>query len=72
MKKILAIAAASVLAAAIQAAPVGWSIMGATDFADGSYSIFAIGYNGVTSVARLRTWLPQRRMSRHTLLAVVQ
>ncbi|MBQ6923227.1 MAG: PEP-CTERM sorting domain-containing protein [Kiritimatiellae bacterium] len=53
MKKILAIAAASVLAAAIQAAPVGWSIMGATDFADGSYSIFAIGYNGVTSVAQI-------------------
>lgn len=54
MKKIIAIAACAIFAAiSTQAAAVGWSIGGATAYAGGNYRVFAIGYNGVTSVAQI-------------------
>ena len=53
MKQLLAIAAAAIFAVATQAAPVGWTLMGANDYVGGNYSIFAIGVNGVTSVAQI-------------------
>ena len=53
MKKLLTIAAVAMLAVATHAAAVGWTIMGANDFANGTYSVFAIGVNGVTSVSQI-------------------
>ena len=53
MKKLLGIAAVAIIAAATQAAPVGWTIMGASDYKGGDYSVFAIGVNGVTSVSQI-------------------
>ncbi len=53
MKKLLTIATAIMLAVATQAAAVGWTLAGATDYKGGDYSIFAIGVNGVTSVSQI-------------------
>ena len=53
MKKLI-IAAAIVCAAVVsQAAAVGWSCAGATDYTGGDYSIFVIGMNGVTDTAQI-------------------
>ena len=48
------IAAAIVCAAVVsQAAAVGWTCAGATDYKGGDYSIFVIGMNGVTDTAQI-------------------
>ena len=53
MKKLI-IAAAIVCAAVVsQAAAVGWTCAGATDYKGGDYSIFVIGMNGVTDTAQI-------------------
>ena len=43
------------VAATTRAAAVGWSLMGATAYANGSYDIFVIGMNGVTDAAQIAT-----------------
>ena len=53
MKKILMSAAIVMVAAATRAAAVGWSIAGASTYAGGSYDIFIIGQNGVTSQSQI-------------------
>ena len=53
MKKILAVVAVVMIAAASHAAAVGWSIMGATNYKNGAYDIFVIGQNGVTGVDQI-------------------
>ena len=54
MKKLI-IAAAIVCAATIsQAAAVGWTCAGATNYKGGDYSIFVIGLNGVTGTAQIK------------------
>ncbi len=53
MKKLLTIAVVTMLAVATQAAAVGWTIMGATDYKGGDYSVFVIGLNNVTSVSQI-------------------
>lgn len=40
-------------AAVSQAASVGWSFMGATAYASGSYDVFVLGQNGVTSQSQI-------------------
>ena len=53
MKKLLGIAAVALFAIATQAAAVGWTMMGATDYKGGDYGIFAIGINDVTSIDQI-------------------
>lgn len=53
MKKLLTAVAIIMVAAATQAASVGWSVMGATAYASGSYDVFVIGQNGVTSASQI-------------------
>ena len=55
MKKVI-IAAALILAAAVsQAAAVGWTCLGGTNYKEGSYSFFVIGKNGVTGTDQIKT-----------------
>ena len=53
MKKLLTAAALVMVAAATHAAAVGWTIMGASAYANGSYDVFVIGQNGVTSQSQI-------------------
>ena len=53
MKKIMILAAAISMAAMANAAAVGWTIMGATNYKSCDYSVFVIGQNGVTSVDQI-------------------
>ena len=53
MKKILILVAAGMLAAVSQAAAVGWTVAGASVYADGAYDIFVIGQKGVTGTAQI-------------------
>ena len=53
MKKLLILAAVVMIAAISQAAAVGWSIAGATAYANGAYDIFVIGQKGVTSASQI-------------------
>ena len=53
MKKLMIIAAIAMLATVTNAAAVGWSIMGATSFKNGDYSVFVVGNNGVTGAAQI-------------------
>ncbi len=53
MKKLLAIAAVATLAVATHAAAVGWTVMGASAYAGGNYSVFVIGLKDVTSVSQI-------------------
>jgi len=55
MKKLLTIAAVVMVAATTHAAAVGWSLMGASAYANGKYDIFVIGMNGVTDAAQIAT-----------------
>lgn len=53
MKKLMILAAAVMLASITHAAAVGWSIMGASAYAGGSYNLFVVGMNGVTDVNQI-------------------
>ena len=53
MKKLLILAAAVMTVAVTHAAAVGWTIAGATAYANGSYNLFVIGQNGVTGVDQI-------------------
>jgi len=53
MKKLLTLAAVVMTAAITHAAAVGWSIGGATDYVGGTYDLFVIGLNGVTSIDQI-------------------
>ncbi|MGN0852781.1 MAG: PEP-CTERM sorting domain-containing protein [Kiritimatiellia bacterium] len=53
MKKLMTVAAAVMLAAVTHAAAVGWSILGASAYANGAYNVFVVGMNGVTDVNQI-------------------
>ena len=57
MKKLLVFAACTMLAAVTQAASVGWTLMGAGDYANDSYQFFIIGQKGVSSIATITALL---------------
>ena len=53
MKKLLTAAAIMMVAAATHAAAVGWTIAGASAYANGSYDVFVIGQKGVESASQI-------------------
>ena len=53
MRKILAIAAAAMVVASVQAASVGWTAGNAANFKGDAYQLFVIGQNGVTSISQI-------------------
>ena len=53
MKKLMIIGAIMCLTVAANAASVGWSLLGANAYAGGTYDVFAIGQNGVTSQSQI-------------------
>ena len=57
MRKLMLFAACAMLAAMTQAATVGWSLAGATAYANDAYQFFIIGQNGATSIATVTALL---------------
>ena len=57
MKKLLVFAACATLAAVTQAATVGWTLAGASNYANDKYQFFVIGQNEVTSIATITALL---------------
>ena len=57
MKKLLTFAACSMLAVVTNAASVGWSLAGATNYKNDAYQFFVIGQNGVDSIATITALL---------------
>ena len=57
MKKMIVFAACAMLAAITQAAAVGWSLAGATNYKGDSYQFFVTGQNGVDSIATITALL---------------
>lgn len=57
MKKLLVFAACAMLAAVTQAASVGWTLAGASNYANDAYQFFIIGQNGASSVAAITALL---------------
>ena len=57
MRKLMLFAACAMLAAVTQAASVGWTLAGATAFANDAYQFFVIGQNGATSIATITALL---------------
>ena len=57
MRKLMLFAACAMLAAVTQAASVGWSLAGASSYANDAYQFFVIGQKGVTSVATVTALL---------------
>ena len=53
MKKIITLAAIAMIATATHAAAVGWTILGASAYANGSYDVFVVGVNGVTGTDQI-------------------
>ena len=53
MKKLIVFAACAMLAAVTQAASVGWSLAGASNYANDAYQFFVIGQNGATDIATI-------------------
>jgi len=53
MKKLLTFAAIVMIAATTRAAAIGWSIMGASAYANGAYNVFVVGINGVTDASQI-------------------
>ena len=53
MKKLLILAAIGLVAGVSQAAAVGWTVAGASVYANGAYDIFVIGKNGVTGASQI-------------------
>ena len=54
MKKMMILVAAVAMAAIANAAAVGWTCAGATAYAGGTYGVYVIGMNGVTSVDQIQ------------------
>ena len=57
MKKLFTFAACSMLAVVTNAAAVGWSLAGATNYKGNAYEFFVIGQNGVDSIATITALL---------------
>jgi hypothetical protein len=57
MRKLMLFAACAMLAAVTQAASVGWSLAGASSYANDAYQFFIIGQNGATDVATVTALL---------------
>lgn len=57
MRKLMLFAACAMLAAVTQAAAVGWSLAGASAYANDAYQFFVIGQNGVTDIATVTALL---------------
>ena len=57
MRKLMLFAACAMLAAVTQAATVGWSLAGASSYANDAYQFFVIGQNGATSIATITALL---------------
>ena len=57
MKKLLVFAACAMLAAVTQAAAVGWSLAGASNYANDAYQFFVIGQKGATDIATITALL---------------
>ena len=57
MKKVLFFAVAMAFAAAAQAASVGWSLAGASNYAGDKYMFFVVGQNGADSIATISALL---------------
>ena len=57
MRKVMLFAACAMLAAVTQAAQVGWTLAGASAFANDAYQFFVIGQNGATSIATITALL---------------
>ncbi len=57
MRKIMLFAACAMLAVVTQAAQVGWSLAGASSYANDKYQFFVIGQNGATSIATVAALL---------------
>ena len=57
MRKILAIAAAAMAVATMQAATVGWTAGGGANFKGDKYQIFVLNQNGVTGVSQITALL---------------
>ena len=53
MRKLMLFAACAMLAAVTQAAQVGWTLAGATAYANDAYQFFVIGQNEATSIATI-------------------
>ena len=53
MKKLLTLAAVIIVAATTHAAAVGWTIGGTSNYNGGTYDLFVIGLNGVTTVNQI-------------------
>lgn len=53
MKKIMIAAVAVMLGIAANAAAVGWTCAGATEYVGGNYGVYVVGMNGVESVAQI-------------------
>ena len=57
MRKLMLFAACAMLAAVTQAAAVGWSLAGASAYANDAYQFFVIGQKGATSIATITALL---------------
>ncbi len=57
MRKLMLFAACAMLAAVTQAAQVGWTLAGATAYANDAYQFFVIGQKGATSIATITALL---------------
>ena len=57
MKKIMMFAACIMFAAVTQAASVGWSLAGASNYANDAYQFFVIGQKGATDIATITALL---------------
>jgi len=57
MKKLIVFAACAMLAAVTKAAAVGWTLAGASAYANDAYQFFVIGQNGATSIAAITALL---------------
>ncbi len=57
MKKLVVFAACAMLAVVTHAAAVGWTLAGASAYANDAYQFFVIGQNGATSIATITALL---------------
>ena len=57
MRKLMLFAACAMLAAVTQAASVGWTLAGASAYANDAYQFFVIGQKGATSIATITALL---------------
>ncbi len=57
MRKLMLFAACAMFAAVTQAASVGWTLAGASNYANDAYQFFVIGQKGVTDIATVTALL---------------